>query len=840
MLWTQTSFAKGELSPYLYSRADIQQYYQGLKTAQNVITSATGAARKRFGTYYRGLATNITSANDISFEAFHYLNECVYQLVFRSGNIDIYLEGILIATVGSTGMDAYDCAKMDSTILDRAFRVTVEGKTFKPHDLLRAAGTPNAIASFTSTTLVLTTPATAGYILPVKFTAVTALPTTTPQIKINITYFARFLSTTSVEIYTSSLDALNQENKYAISSAGTTAFLVPQNTWTFPIVTYRNLPTYDFDGGYSTITFTPSAVYGAAVVITLSGALANMTSAIFVGGAFVGNGGVGRITAVADTTHFTVASMTPFLDLTPIPGRIALLTEPAWSDARGWPQKCSSFQSRAIFANSQSLPNGFWASVINAYNDFNDVETDDDDAISWYPTSDQVNYINFIVPYRSLTVHTNSGVFSSPTAFENAITPNTFSLFLQDSTPASNLQPRSIDNQIIVVSGNDVHTMLWDGSNNAYQSEIISIFNEQLIRSPVDEAPYIDLTKAGSRYVFFINSDGSMAILQTLISQNINGWTPAITEQSYGDSYLRRVITDFTGRAWFLTQRDVATAGAALPIVAVTTNLIQATGAAFSATEPTAIKFTTTGTLPTSTPQIVTTRYYWVVGYITDTFFVFENLADALESIETGSNVNEIMYSALGTNSNVVPWPNVATFMIEELTWDTYLDCATYYSGAATDAVTGLSRFNAQEVKMVGDGFGFEAEGNNNEVEFEAHGELVEITEAYIGLPIETIIETLPLAVAESSKVNSLTRPTHIRNANFMFKDTIGGYIDDVPIALSTFSQIVPDVAPEPMSGVFEFSIMKGWDDFNNPSFTLTHDEPFNFELLGIFYNVDV
>ncbi len=835
MLWTQTSFAKGELSPYLYSRADIRPYFTGLKTAQNVITSATGAARKRFGTYYRTIALNITSADDIGFYAFHYLNECVYQLIIRSGSIDIYLEGILIATVSSTGMDAYDCANMDSTIIDSHFRVTVEGKTFHPTDLIRTASTANVILSAATDLFTLTTPATSGYILPVLFTTTGTLPVTTPQIKTNITYFARYMSTTTVAIYSTSLDALNQENQYAITNAGTGVnSLVAQNTWAFTAVTFKNTPVYGFDGGYDAITFTPSAIYGAAITVTLSAGIVPAVTNRFIGGAFIGNGGVGRITATTATT-LTVAMQTPFIDTTAISGKVCLLLEPAWSDARGWPQKCSSFQSRSVFANSLSLPNGVWCSVINSYTDFNDLDDDDDSAISYYPTSDQVNYVNFIVPYRSLTVHTNSGVYSTPTAFEQAITPTSFSLYLQDSTPATKLQPKPIDNQIIVVSGNDVHSMMWDGSNNAYNSNIISIMNEQLIRDPVDEAAYIDLTKAGSRYVFFVNSDGSMAMLQTLVAQEINGWTPARTSQSYGDSSFRRVITDFNGRAWFLTERDVASAGTTANINSLSgTEILVTASNLIAADDYGLIKFATAGTLPVTVPVLVVGDWYWARYAGASQLYIYNNQDDAI------ADENRIQFTNVGSTSTITVWTLTATFMIEELTWDTYLDCATAYSGSATDTITGMSRFNGMEVKMVGDGFGFEATGNNSEVEFVAHGSPVDITDAYIGYPITTIIQPMPIAIADGQNSNQLTRPTHVRNANFMFKDTIGGTIDGVPIVLNTFNQIAPGSPPEERSGYFSFGIMKGWDDFNNPAFTITHDEPFNFELLGIFYNVDV
>jgi len=74
------------------------------------------------------------------------------------------------------------------------------------------------------------------------------------------------------------------------------------------------------------------------------------------------------------------------------------------------------------------LPNGLWGSVINDYNNFDDSQANADNAISWYPTSDDINFIRFIVPYRSLTIHTNSGVFSTPLNVEQAITPANFSL----------------------------------------------------------------------------------------------------------------------------------------------------------------------------------------------------------------------------------------------------------------------------------------------------------------------------------------------------------------------------------------------------------------------------
>lgn len=835
--WGQDTFSKGELSPYMYARTRTQQYYQGLRTARNVLTYPQGAAGKRFGTLYNWTLSGFTSADDVYFQTFQYLNECVYQVLVRPDAIDIFLEGILCATLTGTGLDAYYIQHMDYTILENKFRVS--GPGLRPKDLGRSASPTTNINSVAANVFTVATAVPAGKVIPFRITTTGTLPVTVPQIKAGVTYFYKSLTTTTLKVYSSSFNAKYDIDAYTLSTAGTgTNTIIPLNAWALTNSPIKTFPVYDFDGGYDSITFTPAAVSGAAVTITMSGTLtapATMDSK-YIGGAYIGGGGVGRITGVTDTTHFVVAIEKPFDSTAAISGKLSFLGEPAWSNARGWPLKCSSYQNRAFFANTESLPNGIWGSAINDYSDFNDLQNDDDDAISWFPTSDEINFIRFIVPYRSITVHTNSGVYSSPLSFESAITPSNFSLQLQDSTPADVLQPRAIDNQIIVVSGNDVHSLLWDGINNAYTSDIVSIMSEQLIRDPVDEAPYVDLRRAGSRYVFVINRGGSLAIYQTLLTQSVSGWTPNVTEQSYGESYFRQCASNFNGRAWFVTEREIATEEAGIPLIFWTPSTLTANGSNFSTTQATAVKFTGGPDLPDSTPPIEADTFYWVIGVDANIFKVYPSKADA-EADENG-----MVFTSDGAGSTVIPFRLVTNFFLEELSFDTFLDCAEYYSGAATDTVTGMARFNAQEVKMVGDGFGFSAQGNNDSVEFIAHGQPVEVSEAYIGFPIRTVMEPMPISIPAGvlNGVSVPTHPKHVRTINFMFNNTIGGTVNGVPIAINTFNQTTLGEPPVPRRGIFNYGSMNGWNDFDTPLFTLEHDEPFNIELLGLFYSVDI
>jgi len=851
-LWSQDIFTKGEISPLMNARVSVAPYYNGLKTATNVITFPQGAAGKRFGTYYRAKINGVTDPQNVFFKTMQYLNECIYLIVIIPNAVQIYLEGVLVFTITGTPIGSNELRLIDHTVLDDIFRVATG--LISPQDITRAADTPNQITSFNTTTNEITVSAsyyTTGMVLPVRFSFAAgmgnSLFTSNPQVLRNKTYFLYFTSPTTAKIFSTAPNAISGINPFTLLGPGVgNQFATILNTWAMNPTEFINKPVYDFSGGIpyqqinSGVTFTPSAVSGNAVVITMApGPTTYAFTTDLVGGVFSGNGGAGRIISVGGATTLTIATFTgrDFLDLTAILGAEAIVEEPAWSDLRGWPRCCSSFQNRAIFANTDLLPNGLWCSVVNDYDDFNDAEADADFAISWYPTSDDINFIRFIVPYRSLTIHTNSGVFSTPLSVETAITPQNFSLTIQDSTPAESVQPRGIDNQIIILSGNDAHSLLWDGFNNAYQSNIISIANEQLIRSPVDEAAFVDLTRAGSRYMLIVNADGSLAIYQTLISEDVQGFTPATLQQSYGRAYFRWVATSYDGRGWFVTERELASEGSPVAIAGFTSATLSTapTTDVFPLTSVTACQFSTTTSMPSSTPQIVADTWYWAIGTSTTSFKLYTTIDDANDL------VNEVVFTSAGTGASVTPWPLESGLYIEELSFTAKTDFTSTYTGVATSTITGQSNYNAQQLKMLGDGFGFEDLPIDDTVSYVAHGQPVDVSSAAFGFPINVVIEPLPLSIfSGNTKGSNLLQTKHIRNVGFMFADTVGGYVNGVPIAMQKFSQYQIGVPPVPVNGIFNYSLMYGWDVFTDIGITITHSEPFDIKLIGLFYKVDV
>lgn len=747
VLFSQDEFSKGEISPLMYGRVTTDTSYKGVKKGTNTITYPQGAIGKRFGTIYRSEITGVTDWKDIFFESFPYLNECVYLLVFVPGQVEIYLEHFLVATVANAELTSDVIRTMDWTILDRFFRIS-QGN-IKPKDLTRSSAAANPIniaAGITSNQYTLTTATTPSIIIPARFSNAVPgdWPSTTPQIRADRTYFIRTDATGLLfKIYDNATDASDDLNAFILNTvgAGTTNVYI-LNTWTLPDVVFQNVPQYDFNQNYYTNTFTPSATTGS---ITITAASAIFTTD-YIGGSIVMSNGVVSITGYTSSTQVSGLVVLTLDSTTAQPGKLVSLREPAWSNTRGWPAKCSSFQSRAIFASTDLLVNGVWLSVINDYDDFYELEPDDDLAISYYPSSDTVNVIKFIVPYRSLTVHTNTAIYSTPLSFETAITPKNFSLQLQDSTPATAIQPQGVDNQIFVMSGNDLHTMLWDGINNAYASNIVSVVSEHLLSAPHDEIAFTNLKRAGSKYVFLINDDGSLVIYQTLIAENVSGFTPCITN----NGLFRWGSSSPDGRAWFVVERQIAN--------------------------------------ETTPPFTYSTKYF-----------------------------------------------------IEEISFDVFTDCSEIYSGAPTSTVTGLSRFNGRNVVMQGDGYGFTDSVTNSEVDFVAHGQSVEISEAVIGFPVETEIQLMPNSLPGTfgPKSSNLLDAQHIRNAVFMFNNTIGGFIDGQPITMQTLGQQNPITPPVPLTGVFKKTFMKAWNEYLRDPITITHSEPFDIRLMGVFYKIE-
>lgn len=839
----QSNFTRGEIDPLTAARTDIEQYYKSLKTARNVLVLPQGGASNRWGTTFVTECT-ITGANDptqCEMSVLIYDNNSTYLMVWEHNNVNIFFQNILIATVATTYPREIVKNLRFSQVQNRTI---ITHPNFPPAGLVRRANAANVITGFSApnNTLILTNNLVNDTILPVTFTTNNTLPTTTPQIYSGITYYAKVSLLNQIALYTTPQDATNGVNQYAITNAGVgvnTAFI--QNTWALASLAFKFVPSFDYNGGYSGagFTFTPSAVGTigqTGVIITASGAIFN---AAFIGGLFTGNSGILRITGFTDATHITGTIVEPFANTNAIPGNTCLLAEPAWSATRGYPAHSTFAQQRVVFAGSLSNPDGVWLSTINDALDFDDSETLDDNAISWYPASGGSPYIVGVTSGRTLLTHTLTGTYSTPILSEVPFTPRVFTLTKQNELGVSPIQPVFVDNQVYFVdsSGNNVISMIQETIQSNFTSDNKSIWSGNLINQPVDMASFSQPKYADGFFVLFVNQDGNLCVHQTLSEQGVAGWTlqntlnklwqgPTLEDVGAFPANYIRVVTADT-RCWFTVQRGKYVAQAATQITGFdgVANTLTAVGHGIPIGRGTLANFTTAGVLPQTNPQITLNHPVWVRAIDVDTFAVY-----AIES-DADNDINRYTILDFGINSFIVPMFFVSTLFVEELDFTVNTDCTfNYRFDVPTNVITGLQLFNGQQVTVKGDGYVLNKQiVLNGEITTERA-----ISNIYVGVGFQCLVVPLPVTVPGAAGI--LYKAKTIRSLYINYFESLGFQVDGYTLP---GQEVLPGVLPVPISDVANIAPLRGWDQFET-SIQITQDLPLPMTILALSYVLEV
>ena len=95
----QTSMVAGEVSPKMFGRIDIDQYFNGCAKARNVYVIPQGGVFRREGLEYIDNTETNQAARLVSFE---FSTVQTYLLVFTPGQMDVYRDGVNQATVTSS------------------------------------------------------------------------------------------------------------------------------------------------------------------------------------------------------------------------------------------------------------------------------------------------------------------------------------------------------------------------------------------------------------------------------------------------------------------------------------------------------------------------------------------------------------------------------------------------------------------------------------------------------------------------------------------------------------------------------------------------------------------
>lgn len=210
--------------------------------------------------------------------------------------------------------------------------------------------------------------------------------------------------------------------------------------------------------------------------------------------------------------------------------------EPVWSATRGYPVACTFHMGRLWFAGSPSKPTSVWGSRVNGYFDFTWVETlgviPDDHAIFDTIESSQYNQIVNIFSGRSLQVFTTGAEYVNTT---EVITPNNSSWSSQTPYGSKRIRPISIDGATLYIdsSRRTIRQFIFDFNEDSFVSNNITLLASHLMTNIVDIGEIKGTSLDVSDYVYIVNEDGTVAVMNTLRSEGVLGWTHWTTQGTF-------------------------------------------------------------------------------------------------------------------------------------------------------------------------------------------------------------------------------------------------------------------------------------------------------------------
>jgi hypothetical protein len=336
--------------------------------------------------------------------------------------------------------------------------------------------------------------------------------------------------------------------------------IINTTTTTFAVddIPFLNVPQYDYDDSLSptptsyvtTLTLTNftagdrfqidvEGVLSKNITFTQSSASTaaniqkNLQEMPIFGDTGVAVTGVGPFTVTVSgesTKSFELWSGFPTLDLHGSNNTVgfALVTpgvprkEDVWSATRGYPKTAAFYAGRLWLGGTKSKLQSLFASRSGSFFDFYTEEGDADEGIFITISSRQLTEIIDINPDRGLQVFTAGAEF-----LVTGTTPADVGVQAQTQHGAADLEVKSVDGATLFIdqNGKVLRSYLYNFNEDAYNSTDISVLSSQLIDSPKDVAVLTGTKSEDANWVFIINQDGTAGVLNTLRSQDINGFT---------------------------------------------------------------------------------------------------------------------------------------------------------------------------------------------------------------------------------------------------------------------------------------------------------------------------
>ncbi|ECG1391872.1 TPA_asm: hypothetical protein GNB58_004348 [Salmonella enterica subsp. houtenae serovar 45:g,z51:-] len=225
-----------------------------------------------------------------------------------------------------------------------------------------------------------------------------------------------------------------------------------------------------------------------------------------------------------------------------------------WTAEFGYPGAVTLYQQRLVLAGSPKYPQTIWWSETGVYLSF-ELGTEDDDAISFTLSSDQLNPIVHLAQMNTLIALTYGGEFTITSGNDAAITPTNISVKNPSPYGCNGIRPVRVGTEIMFVqrAGRKLYAVAYDpDSFVSYSANDMTVLAEHITVGGVLDMAYQQQPDA---FIWLVRADGVAVTMAIDRAQDVIAWSRQITDGAYES--LASIPSDTDDVVYTIVRRQV-------------------------------------------------------------------------------------------------------------------------------------------------------------------------------------------------------------------------------------------------------------------------------------------
>ena len=211
------------------------------------------------------------------------------------------------------------------------------------------------------------------------------------------------------------------------------------------------------------------------------------------------------------------------------------------------------FEDRLCVAGTDEEPQTVWMSRTGDYFNFDNVKSEDDEAVTATLSGGEMNGIKAIVPFNDLVLLTSGGEYKV-TGNGKAITPTNITAQAQEYCGVNKINPVVIGNRIIFAQqqGSVVRDLAYAYDVDRYTGIELGLLAEHLLRG--HKVVAMAYQQIPDSIIWIVREDGVLLGITYVKEQDIYAWHEHKTDGEFIDVCV--IPGDKYDQVWFVVKRD--------------------------------------------------------------------------------------------------------------------------------------------------------------------------------------------------------------------------------------------------------------------------------------------